>query len=96
MSNWWLWAAKLYLILSALTFVVYAVDKSAAVKGRWRVPEKNLHLLALLGGWPGALLAQTWLRHKTIKTSFRAIFWLTVFINITGFALLIGLRSGRL
>ena len=51
-----------YIGLSLLTFLAYAVDKSAAINGRWRTPEKTLHLLSVSGGWPGALLAQQLLR----------------------------------
>lgn len=70
-----------YAAASVLTFMAYALDKSAAIAGRWRTSEKTLHLLALAGGWPGALLAQQWLRHKTAKREFVAIFWLTVTLN---------------
>jgi len=72
----------LYLLASMLTFVVYAQDKSAAKKGAWRTPESTLHLLALACGWPGALIAQEKLRHKSKKQPFRLVFWLTVIINI--------------
>ena len=68
-----------------LTFIVYALDKSAAKAGRWRVAEKTLHLLALAGGWPGALLAQQLLRHKTSKPGFIAMFWFTVLVNVAAF-----------
>lgn len=71
-----------YLALSLLTFVVYAIDKSKAKRGGWRIPEKTLHLLSLVGGWPGALLAQQLLRHKSSKTSFRIVFWLTLCLNL--------------
>ncbi|MFT5009279.1 MAG: uncharacterized membrane protein YsdA (DUF1294 family) [Granulosicoccus sp.] len=67
---------------SLVTFVVYAWDKYAAKKGWRRTSERLLHLLALLGGWPGALLAQQWLRHKTIKRRFRVVFWLTLMVNL--------------
>ncbi|MCU7816091.1 MAG: cold shock and DUF1294 domain-containing protein [Candidatus Thiodiazotropha sp. (ex Rostrolucina anterorostrata)] len=70
-----------YLILSLLTFIVYAVDKSAAKEGAWRTPESTLHLLSLAGGWPGAVVAQQKLRHKSKKQSFRTIFWVTVLLN---------------
>ena len=72
----------LYLLVSMLTFVVYAKDKSAAKRGAWRTPESTLHLLALACGWPGALVAQKKLRHKSKKQEFRLVFWLTVIINI--------------
>ena len=65
-----------------LTFVVYAKDKSAAKRGAWQTPESTLHLLALACGWPGALVAQKKLRHKSKKQEFRLVFWLTVIINI--------------
>lgn len=71
----------LYLAASIITFGVYAWDKSAARVGVSRTPENTLHLLALVGGWPGALIAQQTLRHKTRKESFRAVFWMTVVTN---------------
>ena len=71
----------IYMVLSLMTFVAYAVDKSAAEKGAWRTRESTLHLLSLAGGWPGALVAQQQLRHKSRKESFRSVFWMTVFLN---------------
>jgi uncharacterized membrane protein YsdA (DUF1294 family) len=70
-----------YLVASVACFAAYAVDKSAARAGRWRTSEQTLHLLALLGGWPGALIAQNLLRHKSQKTGFLLIFGATVVIN---------------
>ncbi len=71
-----------YAGLSVLTFMAYWQDKWAAQKGQWRTPEKTLQTMALAGGWPGALLAQQWLRHKSSKTSFQLQFWLMVLINV--------------
>lgn len=71
----------IYLGASLITFLAYALDKSAATRNAWRTQESTLHLFALLGGWPGALAAQRLLRHKTVKTSFQRAFWLVVAIN---------------
>jgi len=70
--------AAVYLVLSVTAFVGYLLDKRAAEQGARRIPEKNLHLVGLVGGWPGALLAQRLLHHKTRKRSFQAVFWITV------------------
>lgn len=74
-----------YLVIGIVTFFVYAKDKRAAINGNWRVPEKTLHIFSVAGGWLGALIAQDKLRHKTQKQPFRAIYWLTVVINVAAF-----------
>lgn len=79
------WFALAYIGTSLVSLLVYAVDKSAAVAGGWRVPEQALHLLALAGGWPGAIVAQQLLRHKSNKPAFRVAFWFTVIVNVTAF-----------
>ncbi|AAN54460.2 DUF1294 domain-containing protein [Shewanella oneidensis] len=84
--------AGMYLTLSLLTFIAYAIDKSAAKRGKWRTKESTLHLLALMGGWPGALFAQNLLRHKSVKASFRNVFWLTVVANLA--VLGYGIKTG--
>ncbi|MET0026031.1 MAG: cold shock and DUF1294 domain-containing protein [Candidatus Thiodiazotropha sp.] len=70
-----------YWVLGAMTYLAYYFDKSAARAGHWRTRESTLHFLSLIGGWPGALIAQTAFRHKTRKQPFRAIFWSTVMMN---------------
>jgi len=82
------WILALYLSMSLTTFALYAFDKSAAQKGARRTPESTLHLLSLFCGWPGALIAQQKLRHKSKKESFREVFWGTVFLNFCAFLLL--------
>ncbi len=82
------WFALVYLVVTGITFVAYAVDKSCAERGAWRTSENTLHLLSLAGGWPGALLAQQFLRHKSTKAGFRSVFWGTVVINVAGFVIL--------
>lgn len=79
------WVTALYAGASVVCALVYAIDKSAAVAGRWRVSESTLHTLSLVGGWPGALVAQQMLRHKSNKAAFRSVFWATVVANVAGF-----------
>ncbi|TFD52746.1 DUF1294 domain-containing protein [Cryobacterium frigoriphilum] len=81
-----LWVAAVYAVASVVCCVAYAIDKRAAVAGRWRVSEKTLLLLGFLGGWPGAIIAQQTLRHKTQKASFRRAFWGSVVLNVLVFA----------
>ncbi len=85
-----------YMGLSAVVFVFYALDKTKARRGAWRISERTLHFLALIGGWPGAAIAQQTLRHKTQKRSFQIIFWLTVMMNCTALAWLMSSNGTRL
>lgn len=71
----------LYVFMSVVTFLMYAKDKHAAECGKWRTPESTLHALSLLGGWPGAKIAQSFLRHKSQKVSFRITYWVTAVVN---------------
>ena len=71
----------LALLLSLVTFFVYWLDKHAAQNGQWRTPENTLHLLSLLGGWPGAWCAQQALRHKSSKASFLFTYWASVALH---------------
>lgn len=96
-----LWIAKLVpdwtlpviggMSIVALGFYLY--DKGAAARGQQRTPENTLHLIALLGGWPGALIGQGLFRHKTSKTSFQIVFWTTVVLNVAAIGLA---SSGKL
>jgi uncharacterized membrane protein YsdA (DUF1294 family) len=83
-----LWVPIAYAVTSGVSFIAYAIDKRAARRGQWRVSEATLQLLAVGGGWPGALLAQQVLRHKTRKQTFQVVFWLAVAANIAAFALI--------
>ena len=85
-----------YVVLSLVLFGMYGLDKAAARKGRWRISEATLHVVALAGGWPGALIAQHVFRHKTQKQPFRTVFWLTVIANCAAFvAIVYGLSAAR-
>lgn len=78
-----------YALASTTTFMVYAFDKAAAFQNRRRTRENTLHLLGLVGGWPGALVAQRMFRHKSKKEAFQSDFWITVFLNCSVFAWLL-------
>ncbi len=71
-----------YAAASAAALVAYVVDKAAAKSERRRIPESTLHGLGLIGGWPGALVAQSLVRHKTRKREFQVLFWMTVVLNV--------------
>lgn len=75
-------AFPLYFGSSLAAFITYAWDKSAARRDRWRTAESTLHLLSLVGGWPGALVARHIFRHKSKKQPFVRVFWITAAFNI--------------
>jgi uncharacterized membrane protein YsdA (DUF1294 family) len=89
-----LWVAACYGLVSLACFISYAIDKAAAVRQRQRISERALLLLGLAGGWPGAILAQQWLRHKSSKLSFRRWFWCSVALNVALFVWLARLQAG--
>ena len=83
---------SLVLVMSLATFFAYGRDKGQAATGGRRIPERTLHLMAFLGGWPGAILGQRQYRHKTQKVSFRIVFWMVlalhvIIVCIVGYAL---------
>ncbi len=78
-----------YGFVSIVTFLLYWLDKSAARRGDWRMQESSLLLIGLVGGWPGAVVAQRILRHKTRKHSFQFAFWGTAVMNSIALAWLL-------
>ena len=67
-------------IWSVTSFTFMSYDKYQASNAGWRVREQLLHLFDALGGWPGGFAAQRLFKHKTRKTSFRVVFWITVVV----------------
>jgi uncharacterized membrane protein YsdA (DUF1294 family) len=84
-----LWVVGCYALVSAVTIGAYGADKSAARRGRRRVRERTLHVLELLGGWPGALVAQQLFRHKRRKWRFFLVTWLIAVVHVGGIVLLL-------
>jgi uncharacterized membrane protein YsdA (DUF1294 family) len=73
-----LWAGIYSVAISGFTYLAYGWDKQQAREKQWRMPEARLHFMELIGGWPGAFLAQRRLRHKSSKASYQVVFWLIV------------------
>lgn len=67
---------------SLLAFVLFGLDKRRAVRDKPRVSERTLHILSVLGGWPGAHMARILFRHKTLKMSFRLVFLVIVAVHL--------------
>lgn len=86
------WVVPAWLGLNVWTFVVYWRDKWAAQRGQWRTPENSLHLWSLLGGWPGARIAQQILRHKSRKEAFQTTYWATLVAHVAAVG---GLQFGQ-
>jgi uncharacterized membrane protein YsdA (DUF1294 family) len=84
-----------YFAASVVAFFAYAFDKSAAEKGQWRTQEGTLHLFSLVGGWPGALIAQKVFRHKSKKREFQTVFWATVVLNCAALAVYTSRSASR-
>jgi uncharacterized membrane protein YsdA (DUF1294 family) len=91
MSEWttvpFFWVTVWYGVTSLILFALYGIDKRAARLSRRRISEARLHFLAVIGGIPGALLAQQVFRHKTRKTSFQLVTWAIVILHVALFFL---------
>lgn len=75
------WVLLAYLLASVTSFRMFWSDKNNAQKGQWRTPEKTLHAVELVGGWPGTLIAQQVFRHKTRKISYLVSLWLIIALH---------------
>jgi uncharacterized membrane protein YsdA (DUF1294 family) len=76
------WVAVIYVGMSVVTAIAYALDKYRAQKGQWRIAEGTLQLFSMAGGWPGAFAAQRLFRHKTAKVSFQVTYWIIVVVHL--------------
>lgn len=83
-----------YALLSAVTLAFFAIDKSrAGTPGARRISEKTLHLLELLGGFPGAFLAMRFLHHKNRKASFFLITFAIAILHLIVWCAVVWVRS---
>ncbi len=58
-------------VINLATFILYGIDKKRAQDKKWRISEKSLLLIALLGGAFGATAGMFFFRHKTRHWYFR-------------------------
>lgn len=75
--------------MSLIAGLLFAFDKRAASRGRRRIPERSLHLVELLGGWPGAVVASRVFRHKSSKTRYQVILLAIAMLHITAWIVFI-------
>jgi uncharacterized membrane protein YsdA (DUF1294 family) len=73
-----------YVLMSAFAFGMFWLDKRRAVRGNWRVSERTLHAIELLGVWPGAWIAQRVFRHKWRKRTYVVVFCMIVAAHVLG------------
>ncbi len=82
-------------LMSVVTFAVYGWDKRQSRMVGWRIPESRLHWLAILGGWPGAMIGQSVVRHKTRKLIFRLMPWAAAILHMAGICVVVLLWQQR-
>jgi len=85
--------AAIYVLMSCITAVALTRDKHAARSNTRRTPEKTLHTLELLGGWPGSLLTRHLIRHKTRKRPYRITLWAIITLHVALWVLAIWLTN---
>jgi len=78
-------AAAILAILNILSFAIYWIDKSRAVKGKPRISEMRLLQLAFIGPL-GSTLGIWWVRHKTRKVSFLVKHAIVFALSVTAHA----------
>ena len=79
---------RYFLIINIGTFLLYGWDKYCAIKHWWRVPERTLLGLAMIGGSLGALWGMIAFRHKTLHLKFKYGIPLIILLQIVGIAYL--------
>ena len=85
--------AIIYLvIINLIAFFAMYIDKKKAKYGRWRIPEKTLLIIALLGGSIGTMIGMNLFRHKTQKLKFTLLVPLFLIIHI--FLAFFAIRGG--
>lgn len=71
-----------YICVNIIAFILYGLDKKYAREGRWRIPEKTLLGIAMIGGAAGAWIGMQTFRHKTKHMSFRTLVPLFAVVHV--------------
>ncbi|WP_405728383.1 DUF1294 domain-containing protein [Anaerotignum sp.] len=79
-----------YVLINIILYVTMVIDKKRAQKDHWRIPEKNMFILAVLGGGLGGLFAMVFKRHKNRHMDFILVFTMTSILHMVAALLLIG------
>ena len=79
-----------YVLINIVLYVTMVIDKKKAIKDQWRIPEKNMFILAVLGGGLGGLCAMVFKRHKNRPLDFIMVFTMTSILHMVAAFLLIG------
>ena len=79
-----------YILINLIMYIMMVIDKKRAIKDKWRIPEKNFYILAVLGGGTGGLCAMVFKRHKNRHMDFILVFTMTSILHMVAAFLLIG------
>ena len=79
-----------YILINLVLYITMVIDKKRAIKDQWRIPEKNMFIMAVLGGGLGGLCAMVFKRHKNRHMDFILVFTMTAILHMLVAFLLIG------
>ena len=79
-----------YALINIVLYVTMVIDKKRAIKDGWRIPEKNMFIMAVMGGGLGGLAAMVFKRHKNRHMDFILVFTMTAILHMLVAFLLIG------
>lgn len=86
----------LYLIvINLIGYLIMYTDKKRAIRHEYRIPEKNLWLIAIIGGAVGTTLGMNRFRHKTKHLSFKIGFPFLAILQVAALVYIIGFNIGR-
>ena len=79
-----------YALINIVLYVTMVIDKKRAIKDGWRIPEKNMFIMAVMGGGLGGLAAMVFKRHKNRHMDFILVFTMTAILHMLVAFLLVG------